>query len=153
MFSGSLSISINHLILSTMTFQPDIQLNNAAVIIASVLYYFIGFLWYSVFFRKTWIAETNVVHPDDKRPMGIPLGGQFLSTMLYTYGLAILFSALGATDVMSCIIIGLVFSLLIIIPMNSGTFFFQNKMKLFLIDVSERIVGTLMIAILLGLWQ
>ncbi len=136
-----------------MTFQPDIQLNVGAVIIASVLYYFIGFLWYSVFFRKTWIAETNIVQPENNKSVGLALGGQFLSTMLYTFGLAILFSVVGARDVMSCILTGLDFSLFIIIPMNSGTIFFHNKKKLFLIDVSERIVGTLMIAILLGLWR
>ncbi len=136
-----------------MPFHPEITLNYPAAIIASVLYFFIGFLWYSVFFRKTWVAETGHVKPEGSKPIAVALIGQFLSTALYTFGLAILFSALGAKDVSDCIHIALVFSLFFIIPMNSGTLFFGGKWKLFLIDASERIAGSLMIAILLGLWQ
>lgn len=135
-----------------MTFHPDVHLNYAAIIVAAVVYYIIGALWYSVFFRKAWMLETNT-EPGKQSSAALALGGQFVSTLLYTLGLGILFSALGAEDVMACIHISLVFSLFFIIPVNTGNLFFQNKKKLFLIDVSERIVGSLVIAVILGLWQ
>ncbi|HLO92022.1 MAG TPA: DUF1761 domain-containing protein [Lentimicrobium sp.] len=134
-----------------MNFHPHVTLNFIAIIVAAIIYYIIGFLWYSVFFKKTWMEETNV--KPGNQSVALALGGQFLSTLLYTLGLGILFSIFNAKDVMSCVHISLFLCLFFVIPVNSGNLFFNNKKKLFLIDVSERIVGSLVIAIILAIWQ
>lgn len=128
-------------------------INFYAVIVSTIVYYFIGFIWYSVLFGKLWAKETGVIMPDSPKPKVFPLVGQFVSTFLYVAGVAIILNLHGSYGIREGLHVALLVSVFFIIPMNSGNLFFTGKRKLFLIDVSERILGTLVTGIILGVWH
>jgi hypothetical protein len=128
-------------------------INYVAVIVAALVYYIIGSLWYTVLFGKMWREEQGVP-PDAKGtpPVG-SLIGQFISTLIYTFGVAILMKLYGAGDVKGGLVVAMLITVFIVAPINSGNLFFTGKKRLFLLDVSERAVGTLVVGIIIGLWQ
>ena len=128
-------------------------INYPAVAVSVVVYYFIGFIWYSLLFGKIWANETGVVLPDKSGPRVLPLVGQFVSTFLYVLGIAFILKLHGPYGIREAIHVSAMFTIFIIIPMNSGNLFFTGKKKLFAIDVCELAIGTFVIGIILGLWN
>lgn len=126
------------------------QINFGAVAVAAVVYYIIGFLWYSKIFSTLWAAETGVKQPD--KPVPLNLIGQFISTFLYTLGVALLMQMTGEVSVKSGIMVALLVTVVFVIPINSGNLFFTNRKKLFLLDVSERALGSVVVGVILGVW-
>lgn len=126
------------------------QINFGAVAVAAVVYYIIGFLWYSKIFSTLWAAETGVKQPD--KPVPLNLIGQFISTFLYTLGIALLMQMTGEVSVKSGIMVALLVTVVFVIPINSGNLFFTNRKKLFLLDVSERALGSVVVGVILGVW-
>jgi len=133
-----------------MTFLTGI--NYLAVLVSSVIYYFIGFLWYSVLFADTWKKETGI--PDTAaKPASGALIGQFASTLLFTLGVAIVLKLQGTNGVTGGLVTCALVTVFFVIPIHSGNLFFTGKKKLFLLDVCERALGSLTVGIVLGLWQ
>ena len=65
-------------------FQPNLT----AVIIAGVVYFIIGGLWYSVLFGKQWLDVINLKMEDLNPPKPITMVGVFASGLLIAYILA-----------------------------------------------------------------
>src|SRR5688572_27968160 len=124
-------------------------INFSAVIIGTIVYYIIGFLWYTKLFGELWRSETG--SPADPRPGPVALIGQLGSTFLYTLGIAIVMKLSGLPDagggVFACAFVAVCFA----VPINSGNLFFTGKRKLFLLDVSERLIGSIVVGLILGL--
>jgi|SRR5687768_16407985 len=125
-------------------------INYFAVLVSTVVYYFIGFVWYSVLFKGQWAAQTGV---SAGKPSAGSLIGQFISTLLYAFGIAIILSLYGSSSVTAGIYVGILVTVFFVIPINSGNLFFTGKKKLFLLDVCERAIGSLAIGIILGIWE
>ena len=128
-------------------------INYLAVAVATVVYFFIGFIWYSVLFRQMWSEETGVVMGGEAKPQVVALVGQFVSTFLYALGVALVIRLYGAGGIAAGVHASILVILLFVIPMNSGNLFFTGKKRLFLLDVCERAVGTLVIGIIVGAWR
>lgn len=126
------------------------QINFVAVAVSALVYYIIGFLWYSKLFGTLWAEETGVKMPD--KPVPLNLIGQFISTFLYTLGVALLMQMTGEVSVKSGIMVALLVTVVFVIPINSGNLFFTNRKKLFLLDVSERALGSVVVGVILGVW-
>jgi hypothetical protein len=127
------------------------SINYSAVIVASLVYYIIGFLWYSKLFGDAWRSETRT--PAEPRPGPAALIGQFGSTLLYVLGIAAVFKLSGMTGIVGGIYVGLFVTVLFALPINSGNLFFTGKRRLFFLDVGERLLGSLVVGGILGAWS
>lgn len=67
--------------------QPNIQLNYTAILLATTASFFLGFIWYSFLFNKSWIKEMGIdapVRPQPKQMVSILLTN-FVATFLMVY--------------------------------------------------------------------
>src|SRR3989338_9534456 len=71
---------------------PSVDINYAAVLVAAVVAYLIGFLWYSVLFGKAWMKLSNIsekqIKKSKEKGMAKNYAIEFLSTLLMAYILA-----------------------------------------------------------------
>jgi hypothetical protein len=126
-------------------------INFSAVIVAAIVYYIIGFLWYTKLFAEIWRSETG--SPPDPKPGPVALIGQLGSTLLYALGIAIVMKLSGLPDAGGGVFAGVFVAICFAVPINSGNLFFTGKRKLFLLDVSERLIGSIVVGMILGLWR
>jgi hypothetical protein len=127
-------------------------INYLAVFVSAIVYFILGFLWYSVLFAGTWRKETGIPEATAKPSPGA-LIGQFISTYLFTLGIAVVLKLQGTQGVAGAIVTCALVTVLFAAPIHSGNLFFTGKKKLFLLDVSERAIGSLVVGIILSLWQ
>jgi hypothetical protein len=128
-------------------------INYVAVLFATLVYYFIGITWYTLLFRDTRGKETGTSGITPVKPSVRAMVGQFLSTFLYVLGIAVVLRLYGTCGIIAGITVSVLISVLFVIPINSGNHFFTGREKLFLIDVCERIIGSLVVGIILGVWR
>jgi len=126
-------------------------INFFAVVVSTIVYFFIGFVWYSLLFSKIWSEETGVA--SSAKPGVGALAGQFSSTLLYSLGIAIALKFYGANGIAAGMFVSVLITVFFVIPINSGNLFFTGKRKLFLLDVCERAMGSLVVGIILGAWK
>ncbi len=128
-------------------------INYFAVVISTIVYYFIGFIWYTVLFSEIWRKETGVSMKSPAKPQVRGLAGQFLSTFLFTLGIAIILKLHGNHGIATGIYVSVLVTLFFVIPINSGNLFFTGKKYLFILDVCERAIGSLVVGIILSVWK
>jgi hypothetical protein len=128
-------------------------INYPAVIVSTIVYYVIGFLWYTKLFGAIWRKETGMVAQTQTKPSPGALIGQFISTLLFTMGVTLLLELSGSYGIAEGIVVSALITVFFVIPMNSGNLFFTGKKKLFLLDVCERALGSLVVGIILGIWR
>lgn len=65
----------------------DVKINYAAVAIAAVIMFFIGFLWYSVLFQAQWMAYTGVTMDQQMSgaEMAMTFGGSLIAYFVLFY--------------------------------------------------------------------
>ena len=65
----------------------DVKVNYAAVAVAAVVMFFIGFLWYSVLFQAQWMAYTGVAMDQQMSgaEMGMTFGGSLVAYLIVFY--------------------------------------------------------------------
>jgi len=135
------------------------KLNYLAIILSTVIYFGLGFLWYRrETFGLIFLKEKGI--DIKKRPPKMTLsatiiqfGGVIVTLLLYTIGIAAVMNLAAITGTGGGIIIGLLAIIFVIIPMNANNLFFPPKPKLFLIDVGFQSVGTLIASIILSIWR
>jgi len=128
-------------------------INYFAVIVSAIVYYFIGFIWYTLLFGGIWEKETGVSMKSTGKPKAWAMAGQFISTLLLTLGIAIILRLYGSYGITEGIYVSALITIFFVIPINSGNLFFTGKNKLFILDVCERAIGSLMTGIILGFWK
>jgi hypothetical protein len=127
--------------------------NYFAVIVSTIIYYFIGFVWYTLLFGDIWGKETGVNMKSTGKPKPLAMTGQFVSTFLFALGIAIILRLYGTYGITDGIYLSALVTVFFVIPINSGNLFFTGKKKLFLLDVCERAIGSLVTGIILGAWK
>jgi hypothetical protein len=128
-------------------------INYPAVLISAAIYYVIGFLWYTKLFGKIWRKENGMTDEPASKPSPGALIGQFISTFLFTLGIAIIMKLEGVYGITGGVSACVLITVFFVIPINSGNLFFTGKKKLFLLNVVERALGSLVAGIIIGLWQ
>jgi hypothetical protein len=124
-------------------------------IVASIVYFLIGWLWYTPLFGKAWSKEVGVSMGGGSGggAMFLLMLGQLVSSFLYVLGVYMVlmlgkfYSFGGALTVGASV--GGCFALSI----NSGKLLFQSKPRLFFIDAGYAIVGAFVAALILAFWK
>jgi hypothetical protein len=129
-------------------------LNYLAILVSAIVYFLIGFLWYSpMLFADRWAKETGVSMGKGQKLPVMPMIGEFIGTLLFTLGIAVFLKGMTTTGILTGIVTGIMTIVLFVFPLNSGTWFFKGKRVLFLIEWGYQSIGALVIGIILSLWR
>ena len=127
--------------------------NVAAYIVSGIVYYLIGWLWYSpVLFVKPWAQETGVQMGSGKNPV-LPMIGQLVSTFLFVLGVYMVVMLGHFAGVGGGLVAGISIAVFFVLPINSGNLFFKSKAILFWIEAGYQAVGSIVCALILALWK
>lgn len=127
------------------------------ILVATIAYFIIGAIWYSFLFQKQWVklhkVDTN--NPDAKKGVGMIMFLGFVWTFIICTGLAILISKttmLGGA--LSAVKLGLTTGICFSALTISMTYLYLKKpFGLHIIDGLYHVVGQVVAAIILILWQ
>ena len=104
----------------------ELKINHLAVLVAVVLQFALGFLWYSVLFEEAWMSAVGF---DMATIEADPAGAEewitnIISAVVSMYVLAWLFTKINVTSLVQGLYIGLLigFSFVILSTMTSGMF-------------------------------
>lgn len=134
-------------------------LNYLAVVISGIVFFFIGFIWYSMLFGKAWVAELGKqgVKFDEKPTKGDiakKMLTSFISNTVIALALAVVIKYLNLTTIRG------VFNLALLIGIGlTGAVMMINynwegkSFKLFLIDWSHQFMGIFASSIILVSWR
>jgi hypothetical protein len=121
------------------------------VIVMTLFSFVLGFIWHSPFlFGKTWKKENNPENEKNKINAPLIFGGTAVMHFLTISGLSAVVSGLGGLIGLE---IGLLISIVWILPVMSGTYLFANRsLKLLAIDAGMYIVLFSLSGFILGIW-
>ncbi len=142
----------------------DIHINYLAVLVAAVVYFFIGFLWYSVLFMKPYVKEMGLdklnkkEHEAAKKRMGRSMAINFVANLLAAYCLAHLVLSGSSFYHTVSVTAGLqsgfwVFLGFIATSSLNRVIWGTDSLKLYLINSSYFLVSFLSMGAILALWQ
>jgi len=125
-----------------------------AILVATLIQFFLGALWYSLLFAKPWMALTG--HTPGERPKGAVLSmiGSFFGGLILCFMLAHLVVWIGASDFGFGAFIGFVCWLgFVAVPLFSETLYERRSFKLFAINSGYWLASLLISGGLLAAWR
>ncbi|MEM7078090.1 MAG: DUF1761 domain-containing protein [Pseudomonadota bacterium] len=124
-----------------------------AILVATILAFVLGGLWYGPVFGKAWIAAMGKTE-EDIEPTPAPFIISFFTALLTAVALAYLIQGLGITTTTGGALLGTLVGFgFIATAMASDTAFCGWGMRLFLIQSGYRVVYSIIMGALLGGWQ
>jgi hypothetical protein len=140
----------------------DQFLSNAnwlAIIVAAVVYFALGSLWFSVLFGKQWMALNNIPEPTPEKRE--EMKSMMLSLMLKTFvmgfvvalAVGVLVSALSIHNSVPGIKLGLLLSAVGVIPLVMADMYLMKAMKLWFIDAGYHVVGIILMSLIISVWH
>lgn len=129
------------------------DVNWLSVIVATVVAYIIGALWYSLIFARRWQSEVKLSNEDISRSnMAMIFGGTFILNFIAAI-LLDLFIGKDSTLV-SGMFLGLIVSIgWIATSLGINYLFSRKSLVLFLIDAGYFVVFFTVIGAILGIWN
>lgn len=133
------------------------NINWLAVIVAGLTFFMLGALWYSkILFAPKWIAyqKIDVNNPEGKKGMVGIMIGSLIMMVVVSIALAILAERLQLNTWMSGLKLGLLTGLGFATTGISISYLYTKKpMGLHFIDGGYHVVGHIIVAIILCVWQ
>lgn len=128
------------------------MINWWAVLVAAVLAFVIGGVWYGPLFGKAWMAELGKTE-DDIEPSPAPFIISFFTSLLTAIVLAWLLLATGTSGLIGGATLGLITGIgFIATAMASDSAFCGWSFKLFMIQSGYRVLYSVVMGALLGAW-
>lgn len=129
------------------------KLNPVGVLVASVAFYLVGFLWYGLIFQDAWMAAQNLPkEPEDAgSPIWMAIG--FVITVMQVVGLAYVLHWKGAGTPAAAATTAAILWLLFALPFAfyGYIYSFDHSATLLLIDASHLLVGWIAAAVALSM--
>ena len=131
------------------------KLNLVGVIIASLAFYFIGFLWYGLFFSDAWMEAHGVTAEDAKGESPMWMAAGFLITVVQVIGLATVLKWKGAASPMAAATTAATLWLFFALPFSLYNYIYlpSHGAILLQVDASHLLVGWVVSAIVLSLFK
>jgi hypothetical protein len=116
-------------------------LNLVPVLVASVAFFVVGFLWYGVIFSDAWMAAQGVTEADAGSPVWM-VGG-FVITIMQVVALGLILKWRNIAGPSPAVQTALVLWLLLALPFTLYAYFFipAHNATLLMIDASHLLVG------------
>jgi len=129
------------------------SINYLAVLVATLVAYFFGALWYSsILFGKIWMRALGKGKEELPAPT-LPMLISFILTFITALGLAVLINSLGITTFLGGIFIGLFIAIAFIATNTLSEYLYSGtSMKLFWIHAGYRVVYILIMGAILAVW-
>jgi Protein of unknown function (DUF1761) len=133
-------------------------INWIAVLVATLAYFGLGALWYSVLFGKRWISDLkiDVNDPNLKKGVGMTFGGSLVLMFVQCLALAILAGRIEDITAtwMSGAKLGALTGCCFCAATIGVNYLYEKKpFSLFLINAGYAIVGNIIAGIILCCWQ
>ena len=133
------------------------EMNWLAILVAAVAYFMLGALWYSkALFSNQWIAhhKIDMNDPELKKGVGVIMFTSFLLFIVISICLGILIERMQLNQVLSGVKLGLLTGVGFSFAAISITYLYVKKpFSLHLIDGMYHVVGQILAAIIICLWQ
>jgi hypothetical protein len=141
-----------------MDFNFLFHVNYAAVMVAAIIFFIIGAVWFSVLFGTAWVQELQhhniVIKEPSSQQMMIKMGLNFLKNLMLAFAVAGLVVLTGSTTVWSGLLLGALVGCGVAVPAMADIFIWESRsLKLFLIDASYQVIGIILAAIVLSVWR
>ena len=133
------------------------SLNWLHIVVANVVYFMLGALWYSkILFAPAWVKghQIDVNAEDAKKGMATFMIMGFVFMLINVFGIAVLQQALHTNGWMGglklALFTGIVFNTAAI---SLGYNYTKKPLSVYLIDAGYQVVGTSIASIILAVWQ
>jgi hypothetical protein len=129
------------------------SLNIWAVVTATVVYFLLGALWYSLLFSKAWMKLRGITEEDIGEPNPMMFVWTFLLQLVAVASLALFLQAMGANSLMHGAVIGFGAGAGLVFTLTGTTGIFSNtSLGLHLIDNGYHVLGLTLAGMILGVW-
>lgn len=131
-----------------------LHFNHLAVLVAALVQFFLGALWYSLFFAKPWMAFTG--HTKGERPKGVVVAmlSSLIGALILSFVLAHVVMWSGATTIGWGVFVGFICWLgFIATPLFAETIYEQRPYGLFWINSGYWLVVLVVSGGLLAAWH
>lgn len=130
------------------------MVNYLAVLVAAVMSFLVGPLWYGPLFGKKWATLTGVTEEQGKEMGMKPLIVTFIGFLCLSYAIGRIMSFGGLSGAWwGCMVAFLVWLMIMAPLMLSQTLYQNQPVKLWGIDAGFRLVTTLIIGLIIGIWS
>ncbi|OFX05596.1 MAG: hypothetical protein A3E78_05975 [Alphaproteobacteria bacterium RIFCSPHIGHO2_12_FULL_63_12] len=131
------------------------KLNPLGIAVASIAFYFVGFLWYGLIFSDAWMAAEGVTQEaaDAESPAWMALGA--VITVMQVVGLAIVLKWKGAIGAADAVKAAALLWALFALPFTLYGFAYTpgHDATLLMLDASHLLVGWIVAAVTLSLFR
>ncbi|MBI1393662.1 MAG: DUF1761 family protein [Alphaproteobacteria bacterium] len=131
-------------------------LNIVGVLIASVAFYFVGFLLYGLLFADLWMSAQGIAEADfEGQNTGAYMAGGFLITALQVIGLGLTLGWRKAMDMGAAIRTAIILWAFFALPFSHYSYLYEphHNPALLAIDAGHLLVGWVVSAIVLTLFK
>lgn len=129
------------------------SLNWLAVLVATIASFLLGGIWYGPLFGKAWMTQLDKTE-DDLGGAAVPMGLSFFTALVTSIALAILVRELALSGLADGITVGLFVGIgFIATSMASDYAFCGWSLKLFWMQAGYRVVYSVIMGLVLCLWQ
>ncbi len=134
------------------------HINYLAVAVSAIIFFFLGAIWFSVLFAKTWVHELSrhnvTIKEPSKDKLLTNMGLTFLKDTIIAFAMACLVHMSGSTTLESGLMLGLIIALGFSATAIAGVFIWESRsIKLFLIDAGYQVIGVILSAVILSVWR
>lgn len=136
----------------------NLVMNYWAILVAAIVFWVLGSVWFSVLFKKSWQSEQAKLGLKHQKPsssgMKKKLAASFILNLVQVWGIAAIVSGLQIMTVQPAFCIGLLTGICFAgASMACKSLWENHGVKLTFIDAGYPIVGFIISAIILALWQ
>lgn len=128
-------------------------LNILGVLIASIAFFLVGYLWYAVLFGEAWGSAHGLTRADFEGESQIWMLGGFLVTVFQVVGIGLVMKWKGVTSLGKAVLTAAVLWLVFALPFVHYNYLYlpAHNPTLLMIDASHLLVGWVVSAVVLSL--
>jgi hypothetical protein len=130
------------------------ELNYLAIIVATIVYFMLGAVWYSpLMFGKSWASMQNI-KMDDKSRLPIMLSITFVLNIIVSVAMMLLVKITFINELLGGLKLGLLAGVGFSATTIGITFLYESRpFKIYLIDAGYHIAGIVIVGGILSVWQ
>lgn len=130
------------------------EINYAAVLIAGMVYYFLGYIWYSPKKLGNIWLQLNYLKIDGKKNHTLLLILALLSTLTASFILSYFVYLSGASSLMSGAAVGILSAVGIMATTIGVSFISEEKqIKLLIVDTGYHLIGFMVMGMIISVWR
>ena len=135
---------------------PAFDVNYIAVLVATIVSFGFGFLWYGPLFGKTWMKMMGFTEKSMKgmkTSMGKAMAFGFIGLLVTSFVLSMFVDFLQAVTVMDALVVGFLIWLGFFVTTMAGSVLWEGKSwKLYGFNIAYHLINLWIITIILTLW-